>query len=96
MSQLQRQVRDGETDFEHSAWAQFAQMLANALLSCDRATDAVGILTEALEVADPRSALRAHILNQLSLVALHRGKTRSLTGGGAKNAHRRANAARLD
>lgn len=67
------QMTRGEEDIAASAWSVFGRKLATALLDAGRLDEAHGVLIETLDAVIARDTSRALILEQLAIVARHRG-----------------------
>jgi serine/threonine protein kinase/tetratricopeptide (TPR) repeat protein len=68
------QTARGEEDLAGSAWAIFGRKLATALIEAGLFDEAHGVLLETLEASGERDMSRVLVLEQLAMVALHRGR----------------------
>jgi len=69
----QMQMIRGE-DLAASAYGVFSRKLAAALLSAGRLDEASGVLAEVLGTTGPEDVSRALVLEQLAILAQHRGR----------------------
>lgn len=69
------QMSRGEEELAASAYGVFSRKLATALLGAGRLDEASGVLAEVLGVTDPEDVSRALVLEQLAILAQHRGRT---------------------
>jgi tetratricopeptide (TPR) repeat protein len=69
------QMSQGEEELAASAYGVFSRKLATALLSAGRLDEASGVLAEVLGTTDPEDVSRALVLEQLAILAQHRGRT---------------------
>jgi tetratricopeptide (TPR) repeat protein len=69
------QMTQGEEELAASAYGVFSRKLAAALLGAGRLEEASGVLAEVLGTTDPEDVSRALVLEQLAILAQHRGRT---------------------
>jgi serine/threonine-protein kinase len=69
------QMSQGEEELAASAYGVFSRKLATALLAAGRLDEASGVLAEVLGTTDPEDVSRALVLEQLAILAQHRGRT---------------------
>jgi hypothetical protein len=65
---------DAEAQVAVSARIVFGRKLGEALLKAGQLDQAYGVLRETLELTPPRDPVRAHVLERLAMLALHRGR----------------------
>jgi serine/threonine-protein kinase len=68
------EMSQGDEELSTSAYGVFSRKLAAALLAAGRLDEASGVLAEVLGTTDPDDVSRALVLEQLAILAQHRGR----------------------